>query len=80
MDRVVKKLKQMEEGLTYAQGQYLLRYAKHAEYAKHGPDGVAALILAMPDETTCDACGEAITDDQKNVGHECDLHEGCAGE
>jgi hypothetical protein len=26
----------------------------------------------------CDACGEPITEDQKNVGHECDLHEGCA--
>ncbi len=31
-----------------------------------------------PESTICDACGEPITDDQRNVVHECDLHEGCA--
>jgi hypothetical protein len=25
----------------------------------------------------CDACGKRITEDQKNVGYECDLHEWC---
>lgn len=25
----------------------------------------------------CDACGEPITDEQENVGHECDLHSHC---
>ena len=27
---------------------------------------------------TCDACCLPIADGQKNVGHECDLHEKCA--
>ena len=26
----------------------------------------------------CDACGEKITENQVNVGHECDLHEKCS--
>ncbi len=26
----------------------------------------------------CDACGEPITEDQTDVGHECNLHEHCA--
>ncbi len=28
----------------------------------------------------CDACGKPITEDQENIGHECDLHRGCADE
>lgn len=31
-----------------------------------------------PDDPTCDACGQTIRQDQKNVGYECDLHEECA--
>jgi len=31
-------------------------------------------------DETCDACGELIKEDQKNVGHECNLHEWCAPE
>lgn len=33
-----------------------------------------------PDDPICEACGQAIRQDQKNVGHECDLHEGCVDE
>lgn len=33
-----------------------------------------------PYTTKCDACGEIIRDDEKNVGYECDLHERCAHE
>jgi hypothetical protein len=29
------------------------------------------------DAVACDSCGENITDSQKNVGHECNLHEWC---
>lgn len=28
----------------------------------------------------CDACGMPITEDQQDVGHECNLHQGCAKE
>jgi hypothetical protein len=31
-----------------------------------------------PAVTYCDACGHEITEDQENVGHECDLHKECA--
>lgn len=30
-----------------------------------------------PNETICDACGEPITENQKDVGHDCNLHEDC---
>lgn len=35
-------------------------------------------VKALRGQTLCDACNKPITDDQRNVGHECDLHEGCA--
>jgi hypothetical protein len=33
--------------------------------------------LVIEGTTICDACGKPITEDQENVGFECDLHEAC---
>lgn len=35
------------------------------------------IAIATVDDVVCDACGKQISPDQKNVGHECDLHEEC---
>lgn len=32
------------------------------------------------DYPICDACGKQITEDQENVGYDCDLHRECAEE
>ena len=41
---------------------------------------IACLDLQENGRPFCNACGWPITDEQKNVGYECDLHEECAKE
>lgn len=52
------------------------KHAKDAMLCKI-PELEAAVVLA--DATICDACNKPITTGQRNVGHECDLHEDCVG-
>jgi hypothetical protein len=38
------------------------------------------LAVELANTPHCDACSKPIYPEQKNVGHECNLHEGCAKE
>ena len=52
-------------------------HAKAAMRAKFTELEMAVELSLYP---KCDACGKAILPNEKNVGHNCDLHEGCATE
>ena len=51
---------------------------QHAKSAMWGKISELEMAVEQVNNPKCDACGKAILPHQKNVGHECDLHEDCA--